>query len=132
MRKTVTRSSKVLLTIAGIGVLSLFIALLYFTGVASSVDTAADPIRWNRLFYGLDYRVLTAFGFFLSIVGLFPSLAVLDTRGKKSVKKLYFHVLLLVGIGFLMLIYSNLVYGDYLSILIHITPGLIISLLQQF
>ncbi|MFX0014597.1 MAG: hypothetical protein ACFFB2_05565 [Promethearchaeota archaeon] len=116
MRKTVTRSSKVLLTIAGIGVLSLFIALLYFTGVASSVDTAADPIRWNRLFYGLDYRVLTAFGFFLSIVGLFPSLAVLDTRGKKSVKKLYFHVLLLVGIGFLMLIYSNLVYGDYLSI----------------
>ncbi len=103
-----------LLTLAGIGILIMAVALLFFTGVASSVDTTADPLRWNRLVYGFDYRVLTAFGFFL-LLFLSPVLASLDASAKKSVKKIYVYLDLIVGIGILMLIYSALVYGEFLT-----------------
>ncbi|MFX0122287.1 MAG: hypothetical protein ACFFAE_01510 [Candidatus Hodarchaeota archaeon] len=115
MRKTVVRSSRVLLTFAGIGIMIMIVALLYFTGVANSIDINADPITWSRSLFGFDYRVLTAFGFFLVLIGLMPVLVVMDASAKKSVKKIYFHLLLLFSVGILMLIYSALVYGTYLS-----------------
>jgi cytochrome bd-type quinol oxidase subunit 2 len=105
----------VLLTIAGIGIVSMVIALLYFSGVASSVDINAAQLAWNRLFFGFNYRILVAFGFFLLLVGLSPVLSVLDTNAKKSVKKFYVHLLFSVGIGIITLIYSFLVYGDYFA-----------------
>ncbi|UCG90090.1 MAG: hypothetical protein JSU57_06420 [Candidatus Heimdallarchaeota archaeon] len=114
MRIIVIRSSKVLLTLAGIGILIMAIALLFFTGVASSVDITVDPPTWNRLVYGFDYRILTAFGFFL-LLFLSPVLASLDVNAKKSVKKIYVHLVLIVGLGVLMLIYSALVSVDRLT-----------------
>lgn len=110
----VVRSSKVLLTLAGIGILIMAIALLFFTGVASSVDITTDPPTWNRLVFGFDYQTLTAFGFFL-LLFLSPVLASLDTNAKKSVKKIYVYLVLLVGMGIIMLIYSALVYGEFLN-----------------
>ncbi|MFW9904072.1 MAG: hypothetical protein ACFFFH_07055 [Candidatus Thorarchaeota archaeon] len=115
MRNTVVRSSKVLLTLAGIGILSMIVALLYFTGLANSVDYLADPVTWSRTLYGFDYRVITAYGFFLVLIGFLPVLVVMDASAKKNVKKLYIYLLLLFGIGLLMLIYSALVYGTYLT-----------------
>jgi hypothetical protein len=93
----------------------MIVALLYFTGVANSVDITADPITWSRSLFGFDYRVFIAFGFFLALIGLMPVLVVLDASAKKSVKKIYIHLLLIFGIGILMLIYSALVYGTYLT-----------------
>ncbi len=104
-----------LLTLAGIGILSMIVALLYFTGVANSIDISADPVTWSRTIFGFDYRVLTAFGFFLVLIGFLPILVVMDASAKKSVKKLYIHLLLIFGIGILILIYSALVYGTYLT-----------------
>ncbi|MFX0204428.1 MAG: hypothetical protein ACFFDT_00455, partial [Candidatus Hodarchaeota archaeon] len=115
LRNTVVRSSRVLLTLAGIGILGMIVALLYFTGVANSIDINADPVTWSRTFFGFDYRVITAYSFFLVLVGFLPVLVVMDASAKKSVKRLYIHLLLLFGIGFLMLIYSALVYGTYLT-----------------
>jgi len=115
LRKTVVRSSRVLLTLAGIGILFMIIALLYFTGVANSVDHLADPVTWSRTFFGFDYRVITAYGFFLVLIGLLPVLVVMDASAKKSVKRLNIHLLLLFSIGILILIYSALVYGTYLT-----------------
>ena len=94
MRKAVLRSSKVLLTIAGIGILSILVALLYFSGVASSVESGV----WSRNILGFNYGILTAFGFFLLSIGVFPVLVVLDANAKKGVKKIYVHLLFLVGI----------------------------------
>ncbi len=111
MRKAVLRSSKVLLTIAVIGILSILVALLYFSGVASSVESGV----WTRNIFGFNYGILTAFGFYLLSIGVFPVLMVLDANTKKSVKKIYVHLLFLVGIGLIALLYSTLVYGDYLA-----------------
>jgi hypothetical protein len=105
----------VLLTLVGIGILGMIIALLYFTGVISSVDHTADPVTWSRTLFGFDYRVITAYSFFLVLIGFLPVLVVMDASAKKSVKKLYVHLLLLFGIGLLILIYSVLVYGTYLT-----------------
>jgi len=115
LRKTVVRSSRVLLTLAGIGILFMIVALLYFTGVASSIDINADPVTWSRTLFGFDYRVITAYGFFLVLIGFLPVLVVMDASAKKSVKRLNLHLLLLFGIGLVMLIYSALVYGTYLT-----------------
>ncbi|UCG03553.1 MAG: hypothetical protein JSW11_06090 [Candidatus Heimdallarchaeota archaeon] len=115
MRKTVVRSSRVLLTLAGIGFLGMIVALLFFTGVANSIDQTADPVTWSRTLFGFDYRVITAYSFFLVLIGFLPVLVVMDASAKKSVKKIYIHLLLIFGIGLLMLIYSALVYGTFLT-----------------
>jgi hypothetical protein len=86
--------------------------LLYFFGIASGVDSSG---QWARLIYGFEPQIFAAYGFFLLVIGLLPVFTVLDTNAKKGVKKLYVHLLLLFGIGILMLIYSALVYGDYLT-----------------
>ena len=111
MRKTVIRLSRVLLTLAGIGLLSVIIAILYFSGVASSVESGV----WSRNILGFDYGILTAFGFFLLSIGVFPVLMVLDANAKKSIKKIYVHLLFLVGLGIIFLLYSSLVYGTFLE-----------------
>ncbi|MFX1538870.1 MAG: hypothetical protein ACFFDI_32180 [Promethearchaeota archaeon] len=115
MRKIVVRSSRVLLTLAGIGIVSMLVALLYFTGVANSIDISADPVTWSRTFFGFDYRIITIYAFFLVLIGFLPVLVTMDASAKKRVKKLYVHLLLFFGIGLLMLIYSALVYGTYLT-----------------
>ncbi|MFX0014598.1 MAG: hypothetical protein ACFFB2_05570 [Promethearchaeota archaeon] len=100
MRKTVVRSSNILLTIAGIGILTIILGIIYFSG-AGGIE--------GGLFYGFNYGILLAFGFYLSLIGFFPVLTSLDASGKKAVKKFYPHLLLLTGIGFIFLIYSTLV-----------------------
>ncbi|UCG02784.1 MAG: hypothetical protein JSW11_02100, partial [Candidatus Heimdallarchaeota archaeon] len=114
MRKTVVRSSRVLLTLAGIGILSMVVFLLFFSGIASG---KASTGGWARLIYGFEPQIFVAYGFFLLVIGLIPVLTVLDINAKKGVKRLYFHLLLLFGIGIVMLIYSALVYGTYLAVL---------------
>ncbi len=101
-----------LLTLAGIGIMSMVVGFLFFTGAASSVNIDSDPLTWNRLFFGFNFRILTAFGFFLLLIGLFPVLAVLDASAKRGVKKLYVHLVLLVGFGLITLIYSMLSYPE--------------------
>ena len=100
MRKTVVRSSSILLTLAGIGILTIFLGILYFSG-AGGIE--------SELFYGFNYGVLLAFGFYLSLVGFFPVLTSLDASGKNAVKKFNVHLLLITGIGVIFLIYSALV-----------------------
>lgn len=89
-----------LLTLAGIGIMTMVIGIIYFSGIAAS----------PRFIYGFDYRLLFTFGFFLSYIGLFPILSTVDDNAKNSIKKLYVHLLLVVGIGFIVLIYSFLLY----------------------
>ncbi len=103
--KTVVKLSRILLTITGIGITTIALGILYFSGLASS----------DRLFYGFDYKILLSFGFFFGFVGLFPVLASMDTNMKKNVKKVYIHLLVIMGIGVVGIIYSFLVYGNYLS-----------------
>ncbi|MFX1286124.1 MAG: hypothetical protein ACFFB5_20940 [Promethearchaeota archaeon] len=100
MRKTVVRSSNILLTLAGIGILTIILGILYFSG-AGGIE--------GELFYGFNYGVLLAFGFYLSLIGLFPVLTSLDASGKNTIKKFYPHLLLITGIGVIFLIYSSLV-----------------------
>ena len=113
LRKTVVKSSKVLLTLAGIGILFIFVFLLFFSGIASGTTSTGE---WARLIYGFEPQIFVAYGFFLLVIGLLPVLTVLDASAKKGVKKLYIHLLLLFSIGILMLIYSALVYGEYLEV----------------
>jgi hypothetical protein len=100
LRKTVIRSSNVLLTLAGIGILTIILGILYFSGAGGVEGTD---------FYGFDYSILLAFGFYLSLIGLFPVLSSLDAGGKDTVRKLNIHLFLLTGIGIILLIYSVLV-----------------------
>ena len=105
MIKTVVKLSRILLTITGIGITAIALGILYFSGLASS----------DRLFYGFDYKILLSFGFFFGFVGLFPVLTSMDINMKKNVKKVYIHLLVIIGIGVVGIIYSFLVYGNYLS-----------------
>jgi len=105
LRNIVVRSSRVLLTLSGIGILGMIIGYLYFSGIAST----------DRLFFGFSYEIIYAFSFFLLIIGFFPVLAAVDIDAKKSIKKIYVHLLFLLGFGFIFLIYSFLVYWDLLA-----------------
>ncbi|MHA1227066.1 MAG: hypothetical protein ACTSPV_10030, partial [Candidatus Hodarchaeales archaeon] len=55
------------------------------------------------------------FGFYLSIVGLIPVLTSLDDNMKNNIKKIYGHLLVLTAIGTIGMLYSLLVYGNYLA-----------------
>ena len=77
MVNVVARSSKGLLTLAGIGFALITLGFIYFMGIGGSSD---------RLFYGLDYGILTVFGFYLILIGLFPVLSTADAQSKKSIK----------------------------------------------
>jgi hypothetical protein len=100
LRKIVVRSSSVLLTLAGIGVLTIILGIVYFSG-AGGIE--------SELFYGFNYGILLAFGFYLSLVGFFPVLTSLDASGKNTVQKFKAHLFLITGVGVIFLIYSVLV-----------------------
>ncbi|MFX0050920.1 MAG: hypothetical protein ACFE8U_06450 [Candidatus Hermodarchaeota archaeon] len=100
MRKAVVRSSNILLTLGGIGVLTITLGFLYFSG-AGGVE--------GGLFYGFNFGILLAFGFYLSLVGLFPVLTSLDVSSKNTVRKFYAHLIILSVIGVILVIYSTLV-----------------------
>ncbi len=100
MRKIVVRSSSILLTLAGIGILTITLGIIYFSG-AGGIE--------SELFYGFNYGILLAFGFYLSLVGFFPVLTSLDASGKNAVQKFKPHLFLITGIGVIFLIYSALV-----------------------
>jgi hypothetical protein len=85
--------------------MSIIFGFLYFTGTASS----------NRLLLGFDYKILIAFGIYLTLITVLPVLSGMDARAKTSVKKISPHLILMVCVGILGLIYSFLVYGIYLS-----------------
>jgi uncharacterized membrane protein len=105
LRETFVKTSRGLLTLTVIGIFTIVLGFLYYSGVAS-VD---------RLFLGLDYKILFAFGFYLTIMTALPSLSVMDARGKTSVKKIYPHLILLFSISLLGIIYSLLVYGGFIT-----------------
>ena len=105
MRELIKKISRGLLTFSSIGILSIALGFLFFTGVAST----------DRLFIGFDYKILIAFGFYLTLITLIPVLSVLDARGKMSIKKIYPHLILFGGVGILGVIYSYLVYGVYIT-----------------
>lgn len=94
-----------LLTLTGIGILGMIISYLYFSGIASP----------DRLFFGFNHEVLNAFSFFL-LLFVFPVLSAGDPNTKKSIKKIYIHLLLLFGLGVLLFIYSVLVYWERLAL----------------
>ncbi len=105
MRETFVKTSRGLLTLTVIGIFSIVLGFLYYSGVASA----------DRLLIGLDYKILFAFGFYLTIITALPSLSVMDARGKMSVKKIYPHLILLFSISILGIIYSLLVYGGFVT-----------------
>ena len=105
MRETFVKTSRGLLTLTVIGIFSIVLGFLYYSGVASA----------DRLLIGLDYKILFAFGFYLTIITALPSLSVMDARGKMSVKKIYPHLILLFSISILGIIYSFLVYGGFVT-----------------
>ncbi|MHA2167191.1 MAG: hypothetical protein ACXAAT_15140, partial [Candidatus Hodarchaeales archaeon] len=105
MRETFVKASKGLLTFTTLGVMSIIFGFLYFTGTASS----------NRLLIGFDYKILIAFGIYLTLITALPILSSMDARAKMSVKKISPHLILMVCVGVLGLIYSFLVYGIYLN-----------------
>ncbi|UCE14966.1 MAG: hypothetical protein JSV04_07255 [Candidatus Heimdallarchaeota archaeon] len=113
MRKIVVKSSRVLLTLSGIGVLIIIIGLLYLLGVANWVDETTGI--WNRFPFGFHYMDLIAYGVILLLIGFLPVFSVLDTRAKRTIKKTHVHLLFLTGIGILLIIYSALVSGEYTS-----------------
>ncbi len=94
-----------LLTLTGIGILGMLISYLYFSGIASP----------DRLFFGFNHEVLNAFSFFL-LLFVFPVLSAGDLNTKKSIKKIYVHLLLLFGLGVILFIYSVLVYWERLAL----------------
>ncbi len=85
---------------AGIGILTIILGIIYFSG-AGGIE--------GELFYGFNYGILLAFGFYLALIGFFPVLTSIDASGKNTVKKFNPHLLLLTGIGVIFLIYSTLV-----------------------
>ena len=105
MRETFVKASKGLLTFTTLGIMSIIFGFLYFTGAASS----------NRLLLGFDYKILIAFGIYLTLITVLPVLSGMDARAKTSVKKISPHLILMVCAGVLGLIYSFLVYGIYLT-----------------
>jgi len=105
LREIFVKTSKGLLTLTTLGLISILLGFLYFMGVASS----------NRLLLGFDYKILIAFGIYLLLVTVLPVLSSMDARAKTSVKKISPHLILLVCISVLGLIYSFLVYGIYLN-----------------
>ena len=105
MRETFVKTSRGLLTLTVIGIFTIVLGFLYYSGVASA----------DRLFLGLDYEILFAFGFYLTIITALPSLSVMDARGKTSVKKIYPHLILFFSISLLGIIYSLLVYGGFIT-----------------
>ncbi len=105
MRETFVKASKGLLTFTTLGIVSILFGFLYFTGAASS----------NRLLIGFDYKILIAFGIYLTLITALPVLSGMDARAKTSVKKIFPHLILMVCVGILGLIYSFLVYGIYLT-----------------
>ncbi len=105
MRETFVKASKGLLTLTTLGIMSILLGFLYFMGVASS----------NRLFLGFDYKILIAFGTYLTLITVLPILSGMDARAKASVKKIFPHLILMVSLSILGLVYSFLVYGIYLT-----------------
>ena len=105
MRQTFVKTSRGLLTLTVIGIFSIVLGFLYYSGVASA----------DGLLLGLDYKILLAFGLYLTIMTALPSLSVMDARGKTSVKKIYPHLILLFSISILGIIYSLLVYGGFVT-----------------
>ena len=105
MRGTFVKASKGLLTFTTLGIMSILLGFLYFSGVASS----------NRLLLGFDYQILIAFGIYLTVITILPVLSSMDARTKMSVKKISPHLILMVCVGVLGIIYSFLVYGVYLT-----------------
>ncbi|MHA1947910.1 MAG: hypothetical protein ACXAC6_15535 [Candidatus Hodarchaeales archaeon] len=105
MRGTFVKASKGLLTFTTLGIVSILLGFLYFTGVASS----------NRLLLGFDYKILITFGIYLTLITALPVLSGMDARAKTSVKKISPHLILMACVGILGLIYSFLVYGVYLT-----------------
>jgi hypothetical protein len=100
LRKTVDKSSNILLTFGGIGILVMILGFLYFSG-AGGVEGA--------LFYGYNFTILLAFGFYLSLIGFFPVLTSLDGGSKNTVRKFYPHLIILTVIGVILVIYSALI-----------------------
>jgi hypothetical protein len=100
LRKAVVRSSNILLTLGGIGILIITLGFLYFSG-AGGVE--------GGLFYGFSFGILLAFGFYLSLVGLFPVLTSLDVSSKNTIRKFYAHLIVLSVIGVILVIFSALV-----------------------
>jgi hypothetical protein len=105
LRDTFVKTSRGLLTLTAIGIFSIVLGFLYYFGVASA----------DRMLIGLDYNILFAFGFYLTIITALPSLSVMDARGKMSVKKINPHLILLFSISILGIIYSLLVYGGFVT-----------------
>jgi len=105
LRETFVKTSKGLLTLTTLGLISILLGFLYFMGVASS----------NRLLLGFDYKILIAFGIYLLLVTALPVLSSMDARAKTSMKKISPHLILMVCISILGLIYSFLVYGIYVT-----------------
>ena len=86
MRDTWLKASRALLTLTIIGILSMMVAVLYYSGVASS----------DRLLLGVDFKMLLAFGFYMTIMTLLPILSTMDSRGKMNIKKIYPHLLIIL------------------------------------
>jgi hypothetical protein len=76
------------------------LGFLYFSG-AGGVE--------GGLFYGLNFGVLLAFGFYLSLIGFFPVLTSLNVSSKNTVRKFYPHLIIISVVGVILVIYSGLV-----------------------
>ncbi|MFX0185994.1 MAG: hypothetical protein ACFE95_23160, partial [Candidatus Hodarchaeota archaeon] len=100
MRKAIVKSSNILLTLGGIGILTMTLGFLYFSGAGGIGE---------GLFYGFNFGILLAFGFYLSLVGFFPVLTSLDIGSKNTVRKFYPHLIIISVIGIILVIYSGLV-----------------------
>jgi hypothetical protein len=105
LRETFVKASRGLLTLTTLGIMSILLGFLYFMGVATS----------NRLLIGFDYKILIAFGIYLTLITILPVLSGMDARARASVKKITPHLLLMVSVSFVGLIYSLLVYGIYVT-----------------
>jgi len=100
LRKAIVKSSNILLTLGGIGILTMTLGFLYFSG-AGGVE--------GGLFYGFNFGILLAFGFYLSLIGFFPVLTSLDVSSKNTVRKFYPHLIIISVVGVILIIYSALV-----------------------
>jgi len=108
LREKIVDSTKWILCLISIGIILTVISFLLFLGVIETADAVLYGLPEKSLF-GFEYQVLLAFGFYLTFLGVFLILPILDTKNRITLKK--FEIFFLVSFihGIELLIYSVLI-----------------------
>ena len=118
LRDTIKNTSGVLKGLFVLGTILIIIGILHFTGlIEHDFSTRYGISIPDNSLWGITYQTLYAFGFLFIFVSLLLLLPIMDQKSRLSMEKLtpLWGLLIIIGIGFI--VYSVLIYMNWLLVL---------------